>query len=681
MYVIMNNNVSANGKIKAPRPWTVLVLLVAAVCGGATAVAAKDSPPERVWPLAIQPAISSNFCEYREGHFHAGLDLRTFGEEGVPCRASCGGFVSRVRASAYGYGKAVYVQCESGETLVYAHLSEFSPALEEALYAEQIKAGSYEVDFRPALEAFPVRPGEILAYTGSTGATSPHLHFEIRDRGENPLNPFSHGFALEDRIPPEIPRVVVMPLDAGARINGRCFPAQLSAKRKGPGVYSAADTLEIVGAVGISAEIFDRLNGASGRLAPFHAGLNVDGTDVADISLDRFSFAHTSQVDFLYDMARVRLEKEYFIHLFEREGETMWNRWFVDGGRLNPPPEDGRVHRAVVSATDRAGNRSDLEVFYRGASAPPPAPKRAAAEGDFSAAEIPGFYFFEDFASVPVGAGNRPPSGAVVPGQRFEEGRGFVVLRAGEMLGPPVVLPYLNGGSKRYLHLFGVEKGRPRSVLIPALDLQIAAGGNSVYNDMIMYASSWENGASGGDRGELLSRSRAVRIGPYSATLKADVKISFVVPRPDSSCAIYRLNEQKMEWVFYESELGDGLVSTTAKRPGVYAVFSDKSAPGISRPYVVTRASYATGRGAPEVVVGLEEDGSGLDSEHTAVYLNGVKQIARWDDQQKKLFISIRDANIIGPQALTVAACDKIGNRSRLEATIDVGQTRRRGNE
>ena len=107
----------------APRFLAALALLLVGSCWGAPPAPAKDSQPERVWPLPIQPAISSNFCEYREGHFHAGLDLRTFGEEGLPCRASCGGYVSRVRTSAYGYGKAVYVQCDSGETLVYSNVS------------------------------------------------------------------------------------------------------------------------------------------------------------------------------------------------------------------------------------------------------------------------------------------------------------------------------------------------------------------------------------------------------------------------------------------------------------------------------------------------------------------------------------------------------------------------------
>ena len=643
-------------------------LLSAGLAAGPPAPSAKDSPPERVWPLPIQPGISSNFCEYREGHFHAGLDLRTYGEEGVPCRVSSDGYVSRIRASAFGYGKAVYIQLETGETLVYAHLSEFSPELEEAVLTAQIEAGCYDVDFRFKPGRFPVKKGDVIAYTGSTGATAPHLHFEIRDRGENPLNPFSHGFSLEDKIPPRITRVDFLPLDADARIDGSCFPVQLTAARTGPGSYIIRDTLVLEGEVGISAEIIDRLNAVSGKLAPFYAGLSVDGENKNELTLERFSFGHTGQVDFLYDITRVRLEKEYFIQLFQREGETLWNRFFTGGGRLNSPgvgAGGGKVHEAVVTAADRAGNRSELTFYFRGA------PERAVKSHQRKLvrarppAEIPGFYFFDGFAARNTGYGqaSRGDSG---------DSGGFSVFRADQLAGAPVVVPYRAGAAKNYVHLFGVMRGRPRSVLIPALDVKIVFGARSLYADMVAYAAGWEYDDSSLDSGELVPASRMVRIGPYSATLKADVEISFVVPRPDSTHAIYRLNERKMQWIYYESSRDDGVVSTTAKQPGVYAVFSDTTAPGIGDLHLDTHTSYATGRRTPRIVIGLDDAGSGLDAGETGVYVAGVKQISRWDDNQKKMFILVRDPNIIGRQALTIAACDKIGNRSRLETTINL---------
>ena len=73
------------------------------------------------WPLDLPPELSSSFAEYRTGRFHAGIDIRTAGI-GREVHAAGDGHISRVRCSPWGYGKAVYLQLDTGQTVVYAHL-------------------------------------------------------------------------------------------------------------------------------------------------------------------------------------------------------------------------------------------------------------------------------------------------------------------------------------------------------------------------------------------------------------------------------------------------------------------------------------------------------------------------------------------------------------------------------
>jgi murein DD-endopeptidase MepM/ murein hydrolase activator NlpD len=136
--------------------------------------------------MKAEPAISSNFCEYRDGHLHAGIDIRSFGREGIECVAAADGYVSRVRATPTGYGQAVYLQLDDGQTLVYAHLSQFAPAIDSAVVSQQLRAGKYSVDFRPPKDRLRVRRGDVIAYSGSTGGVDPHLHFEVRSDKEHP---------------------------------------------------------------------------------------------------------------------------------------------------------------------------------------------------------------------------------------------------------------------------------------------------------------------------------------------------------------------------------------------------------------------------------------------------------------------------------------------------------------
>ena len=338
----------------------------------------SEPAPHRPWPLPIAINLTSSFAEYRSGHFHAGVDIKTYGREGVPAVAVGDGYVSRLRASPDGYGKAVYLTLDSGEIAVYAHLAEFAPQLEQALYEEQVRQRSYRVDIYPEPDRFRFAQGEVLAYTGSTGTGAPHLHFEFRDRDQNPLNPLSQGWIIEDKLPPAVRGVVWVPLDKGARIEGACRARDLKVKRIDGATFAVIDTVNIQGRVGIGAHIVDRLNNASGRLAPHRVELSVDGVLITSLELERFSYGHTGEVELAYDMERVRTRNRHFLFLFRRDGETLWNRWFQDGGVIDPErlpagaENKRRVHVAIIRTTDRAGNVSVTSIpFARGPASPP----------------------------------------------------------------------------------------------------------------------------------------------------------------------------------------------------------------------------------------------------------------------------------------------------------------------
>jgi hypothetical protein len=663
--------------------WTVSVLALPALLALAAAPGgAAEEGEGPAWPLEGVPAISSNFCEYREGHFHAGLDIRTYGAEGVPCVAAGDGYVSRMRASPEGYGKALYIRLDSGETLVYAHLAEFDTALERALYEAQQREGGYSVDVRLPRGRYPVRRGDVIAWSGSTGGIPPHLHFEVRDGGENPLNPLLNGFALEDLLAPEFERIEFTPLGPVARINGHCWPVQCRARRVGEGRFTVGDTLVFSGPVGVAVEVFDLLNRRSGRLAPHRVTLEVEDSLVADIRLERFSFAQDDQVDFLFDIARVRSEHVFMIQLFRSAGEILWNRTFLRGGALAaaPAPGDG-IRRGTITATDAAGNSATLTfAFYDGDSRPlRPRDWENAPLGLDTA--VPGVFCRDGFVStrhpIPdarLERGHTLPSDRAIsdaiPGYRHPN-----VYTAAELGDGPVELPARLSGAAGSLYLFGVKGGTPTSVSFADLGLQLVFGRQTLYADAVVYATSWSDTGGQVNPGELIPKSDCVLIGPYSATLRSDMEIRFSAGGFDSLSAIYRLNERKGEWVFYESAAERGSVRTTARRPGVYGVFDDRYGPRIRKPFVKLQKSYATGRRRPALVIPIEDTGSGLDHEKTSVSVDGVEQIAYWNSRAKKMFVVVRDPNIMGPRVISVVAYDNIGNRSQLDASVEIPVT------
>lgn len=96
-------------------------------------------------------------------HHHTGIDIAN--STGTPIYATANGTVS-VAAYRGGYGNLIIIEHGYGYSTYYAHLSRIS--------------------VRPFQQ---VSRGQLIGYMGSTGqSTGPHLHYEVRVRG-NPVNP------------------------------------------------------------------------------------------------------------------------------------------------------------------------------------------------------------------------------------------------------------------------------------------------------------------------------------------------------------------------------------------------------------------------------------------------------------------------------------------------------------
>src|SRR5690606_12623796 len=145
-----------------------------------------------------------SFAELRANHFHSGLDIKTQQREGLNVYASAEGFVNRIKISHGGYGKALYVTHPNGYTTVYAHLQKFSPRIEAYIKQHQYGQETFEIEVFPGAVELPVTKGELIAYSGNTGGSEgPHLHYEIRDNEERPLNPLLFGLDVKDTTKPQ----------------------------------------------------------------------------------------------------------------------------------------------------------------------------------------------------------------------------------------------------------------------------------------------------------------------------------------------------------------------------------------------------------------------------------------------------------------------------------------------
>ena len=117
-------------------------------------------------PLDITLVLSGTFGELRSSHFHSGLDIKTQQKQGLKVYAATEGYVSRIKISHYGYGKAIYITHPNGYTTVYGHLQKFSERIEKYIKECQYDKESFEVEVFPSSQELIIEPNEVIAYSG-----------------------------------------------------------------------------------------------------------------------------------------------------------------------------------------------------------------------------------------------------------------------------------------------------------------------------------------------------------------------------------------------------------------------------------------------------------------------------------------------------------------------------------
>ena len=249
-----------------------------------------------LWPTDASRVMTSSFGEYRPGHFHAGIDFSTWGQTGYRVVAIGDGYISRISVSPYGYGRAIYLKLDSGETVVYGHLSKFNSKIERIVEFEQRRKGLFSIQKYFERNELCFKAGDLLAYTGQTGVGVPHLHFEMRDAANRPINPLLKGYEIADSKTPIVTGVSFTPLDGFSQINGDYKPIVVRPKFQTSGHYVLSKPIVISGNVGLGVSAYDQADGASNRVGVYLLELFVNETLVFSSKYDRFSYDVTSHL-------------------------------------------------------------------------------------------------------------------------------------------------------------------------------------------------------------------------------------------------------------------------------------------------------------------------------------------------------------------------------------------------
>ena len=287
-------------------PLVKTILTIVSFVVFASPLFAQKTYPQNYFisPLDIPLNLSGTFGELRDDHFHSGLDIRTGEVEGLKVYAVADGYVSRIKVSSGGYGKAIYITHPDGYVSVYAHLQQYQGAIKDYIKNEQYRRESFEVDLYPAPGTLEVKQGEIIALSGDSGGSGgPHLHFEIRDAGsEKPINPLLFGYHVEDVSPPVINLLKAYPADGKCLIRSKNMEAEFALQGSN-GKYSPAgkDTISITGKAYFGINTIDLFNNGNNKNGVYSISLLVDSGLVYKHVMETFSFDETRYINSLID--------------------------------------------------------------------------------------------------------------------------------------------------------------------------------------------------------------------------------------------------------------------------------------------------------------------------------------------------------------------------------------------
>ncbi len=310
-----------------------------------------ESNTSLIFPLPFQTYCTSSFGEYRFNHFHGGVDFSTKGEEGHPVLAVGDGRISRVRREPSGYGRVLYLDLNDGRTAVYGHLIRFSRTfgIEKRLEEECKKRGTSfpkDIYFFPPIE---VKKGDVVAFSGSLGIGSPHLHFEIR-KGEELCDPFNEGISFETYSTPLINSLYFVPDEEGAKVNSSLFPEKIPLIKKGKGNYFLKEDVSLEGRCEIFINVSDSMGSDVYKTFPGEIQGKIDGKEFFYMNLKGVSLKHYKKSPFLFDIidgdVYLKMKKSKEITLNEIRGEG----W---------PSLKGR-HNLEITVKNRGGKSATL---------------------------------------------------------------------------------------------------------------------------------------------------------------------------------------------------------------------------------------------------------------------------------------------------------------------------------
>lgn len=617
-----------------------------------------------LWPTSASDYLSATFGETRAAHYHAAVDIGTWGQRGYRVYATRDGILSRVSVTPTGYGNAVYLKHDDGSYSIYAHLQDFIPKIREVV--DSIRFKSYRFIFDQNLEHLnmQIKKGDLIAFSGDTGIGPPHLHFELRTPSNNPFNPLLVGISVPDNVPPRFASLSIEPLSEDAMVNGRKQITRVPIR--GGGRSFEFNDVRIEGEVGLGVDASDRADAMRNVYAVYELKLSINDSLYFHSRADSFEIGNSRMMllDRVYPI--LRAERRGYQRLYIRDGNrTTFYKDVGHDGKINLEP--GR-YRVRIEASDFFGNtsiaRGAIIVSEPEYIKPHQQTKTAALDSiGLGNSGLPTAFNDLFWTSKWVGnSGTRReyevrtnPTGSYV-----NQGQHQATLSGNKAISLQSTAPQIVTIDNEQMTIHRAIPGQRTIFRTKDQRLQLEFRANSLYDTLsVSFAYKY-------DDDEVL-----IQTGPDHEPLRSSYTMRFLLDADEvrnPNLGIYSIswNGRNPNYSFVGGARSGNYIQASTTGFGNFTILSDTVKPQISRPRV-----YRRNDGKWFASVRVSDNLSGVDHTSAIFHVNNVRGIAEFDPFSNQIIYHLPGFSPRRVNEFRVKISDRAGNTTEEVFTVN----------